>query len=67
MENNPYFQEQSVPTSQMSKTEIENAMDQELNESELEAIAGGKFDFETYLKFQGIDLNSTPIKLIPLN
>lgn len=64
--NNPSFQEQSVPTSQMSETQIEDAMDRELNDSELEAIAGGKFDLESYLKFKGIDL-SAPVTLIPLN
>lgn len=64
--NNPFFQQLSATTSQMSETEIENAMDRELNESELEAIAGGKFDLQAYLKFQGIDPTS-PITLIPLN
>lgn len=65
--NNFSFQELPAPTSQMIETELEDAMDRELNDSELDAIAGGKFDLEAYLKFKGIDLNSTPLTLIPLN
>ncbi len=65
--NNPSFQELSAPTSQLSEIESENEMSRELNDSELDAIAGGKFSLQTYLQLKGINLTSTPIQLIPLN
>ena len=39
--NNSSFQELSAPTSQLSEIESENEMSRELNDSELDAIAGG--------------------------
>jgi len=39
--NNPSFQEQLATTSQINETESENAINQELNDAELDAIAGG--------------------------
>ncbi|SKB13852.1 hypothetical protein PL11201_530182 [Planktothrix sp. PCC 11201] len=65
--NNSLVQPGSTPISQLTINEADNAIDQELNDSELDEIAGGLFNLQTYLKFRGIDLTSTPIKLIPLN
>lgn len=43
--NNFSFQEQLAKTSQLSETESGTEMNRELNDSELDAIAGGKFSY----------------------
>ncbi|HEY9866351.1 MAG TPA: hypothetical protein V6D21_19425 [Candidatus Obscuribacterales bacterium] len=60
------FQHTSTPLSELTTNEPENEMNQELNDFELDAIAGGKFNWRIYLQSKGIDLTK-PVTLIPLN
>lgn len=64
METN--FQSPSTSMLGLTTNEAENEINQELNDFELDAIAGGKFDWRIYLQSKGIDLTK-PVTLIPLN